>query len=130
MTWASCLTWGKKNTNAFSPVKISLFAILLEQHHLNYLKQNASPFTKHLMPLTLSANCIDKTSSNLTMCRVLQIAKRPLPHRSNMRCRFFSCFMIYFSSSQFICSDLKYIVYVFMNAVEHYETPISSFISV
>lgn len=64
------------------------------------------------------------------MCKMPQIAKRPLQHHSNMRCDFFSCFMLYFSSSQITYSDLKYIIYVFMNAVAHCETPISSFISV
>lgn len=128
-SWASCLAWGKKH-NAFSPVKISLFAILLEKHQLNCLKHNTGPFTKHLLPLCYQQS-IDKTSSNLIMCRMPQIAKRPLQHHSNVRCNLvFSCFVLCFSCSEIIYSDLKYIVYVFMNALEHCETPISYFISV
>lgn len=125
------LAWPEeKKHNAFSPVKISLFAILLEKHQLNCLKHNTGPFTKHLLPLCYQQT-IDKTSSNLIMCRMPQIAKRPLQHHSNVRCNLvFSCFVLCFSCSEIIYSDLKYIVYVFMNALEHCETSISYFISV
>lgn len=44
--------------------------------------------------------------------------------------QFFSCFMLCFSFSQIIYSDLKYIFYVFINAVEHWETPENSFMGV
>lgn len=74
----------------------------------------------------LSVNCIEKTSSNLIMCKVPQITKRPLQPHSITWDAFFSCFMLYFSSSQIIYWDLKYIVYVFMNAMEPWKIPINS----
>lgn len=123
-----------KNPNTFSPVKIKICnahrAILVKFFETQSFHQ----------AFMLSANTdntdIDKTFSNLIMCKMPEITKRPLQHHSNMRAelffplQFFPCFMLYFSSSQIIYSDLKCIVYVFINAVEHWETPVNSFMGV